>query len=138
MEPSFYQYPNTDVKHRPDIVFYTNGVPVVTDITVVAPQKKRGAAARAAADRKVKHHEPAVTKYNHQFYPFAVETNGHMDKDCFLMIKRLASSFAPKDRFIFKSDMLGACSTALARFKTMALLNAAANLDSKYYSRTRF
>ena len=123
-EPNFYIYDGTDVDHRPDLTFYTLGTPIVTDVTIVAPVGRRGEAAHLAATAKTRHHSAACANADHHFIPFAMETNGHFDIKCFDLFKRLAMLVPHRDRFAFKRDLMGAASTALARFRALAIRNA--------------
>ena len=123
-EPNFYIYDGTDVDHRPDLTFYTLGTPIVTDVTIVAPVGRRGEAAHLAAAAKTRHHSAACANADHHFIPFAMETNGHFDIKCFDLFKRLAMLVPHRDRFALKRDLMGAASTALARFRALAIRNA--------------
>ena len=116
------------MKKRPDATFYTDTtlmLPVVTDYTIVAPHaSKPGAAASAAAAEKVKIHDAAAKRAGHEFIPFAVETTGHLDKSCYTLFNRLASSVVPSARYAVRRDLIGATSTALAEFRARAIVNA--------------
>ena len=131
-EPNFYPYPETDIDHRPDLTFYTLGTPIVTDVTIVTPAKgeRRGVAASRAAEAKSKHHTAACAAVDHRFIPFAMETTGHFDIKCFALFNSLVSLVPHRDRFVFRRDMMGAASTALARFRAHAILNACKCISS--------
>lgn len=130
IEPGFYTYENTDVKHRPDITFYTNSKAVCTDLSIVSPDvdfdnARRGAAASRQAKAKSKHHQAAVSKMEHVFIPFVMETSGHFDRDCFKMITALSDiARGPRARHVFKRDLIGAASTSIAKFRSEAILKA--------------
>ena len=112
------------MKKRPDALFHGNK-PYVTDYTIVTPlPDKPGQAATRAAEEKRKIHHAAATRAGHEFIPFAVETTGHFDKDCYKLFSRLADSVPPSKRYAFKRDILGAASTAIAEFRASAIINA--------------
>ena len=123
-EPNFYVYENSDQRKRPDITFWTQGKPLVTDVTIVTPTAQPGDAAAAAADVKTKTHTAAANRHNHEFIPFAVETSGFLDKQCFNLFRRLTDNVPAYNRFRFSRDLHGAAVTAIAQFRAMAVMHA--------------
>ena len=126
-EPGIYVYANTAVRHRPDITFHLYGSNIATDITIVRAGATPGANARYAAEKKIQHHSIAVNNQGHEFVPFAMEVNGHIDQDCFKLIKKIAEQVPRYERHWFIKDMIGAASTALAKYRALAVRNAAAD-----------
>lgn len=129
-EPTFYEYDGGQ-HNRPDLTFC---VPykrcyIATDITVVQPSSKEGvenigAAAAHAAQEKIKKHSSAVSKRNHQFIPFALETTGHFDRGARNLIKELQTVMPFSRKISFSRDMYGAVSTALAEYRAEVVINA--------------
>ena len=113
------------VKQRPDCTFYTGGTIVVTDYTIVTPKPNEpGVAAAHAANEKRKTHTAAAAAAGHEFIPFAVETTGHLDGDCFKLFKRLANNVPPSKKYSIQRDLFGATSSAIAEYRARAVVNA--------------
>jgi hypothetical protein len=110
-EPRFYDY-DDGARNRPDITWRVHPK-VTTDVTVRKPTAVLGAAAKAAANEKIKYHGEAVARLGHKFYPFAMETYGGFDKRAIQLIERLAQERPEWERYQFKRDMIHAASTAL-------------------------
>ena len=123
-EPGFYVYGDGSIRHRPDLTFHVYGDTVATDITIVTPVDDAGTAAHHAADAKTTHHAAAVRASHHDFIPFALETNGHLDKRCFHLVDKIARHVPQYERHWFARDMIGAASSAVAQYRAQALLNA--------------
>lgn len=123
-EPNFYVYPDTNIKHRPDIAFYVSPVNVVTDITIVSPNHAPGDAAAQAAQQKIEAHTTAASHSGHEFIPFAMETTGHYDSRCFKLFNRLIANVPSSMKRNCGRDLLCATSTALATYRASALRNA--------------
>ena len=128
VEPNFYVYESGQL-NRPDITFHLQGRPyVATDVTVVQPATSTdtttsiGVEAGKAAEAKVAKHSDAVTKFGHQFIPFALETTGHFEQGCYTLINILANAVAYENKINFIRDIKGAVSTALARYRAEVLL----------------
>jgi hypothetical protein len=130
-EPRFYRYP--DGRKRPDITFWT-APPIVTDITVVTPADghEPGTAAMRAASEKTALHNEAVTRVDHVFIPFAMETFGHRDESCILLITKLSMHLQHEKRWHFAKSMAHAVSSALAKARAIAVSNAAARTRDGY------
>ena len=136
-EPGFYVYQevrrtpgadNSDIyiaKQRPDCTFHLGTqAAIAIDVTIVTPGDDIGTAAARAAEEKRKTHTTAVNAAGHEFIPFAVETTGHMDSQCFVLFNRLANAVAPVHRYAIRRDLIGATSTAIAEYRATAIENA--------------
>ena len=123
LEPTFYVYPDTMIRKRPDITFWSH-TPITTDVTIVSPTDVLGDAAAIAAKEKKDEHTVAVSRLDHLFIPFAMETYGHFDKHCFDLFNKLASHLENQLRHDFALDMRHAASSALAKARAVAVRNA--------------
>jgi hypothetical protein len=124
LEPTFYVYTDVNGRQmRPDIVFHTP-VAVATDITVVHPAEAPRVAAVNAAKRKVETHHKAVTRENHKFFPFVLETFGYMHESCTDLIHELKKSISPHLRQDFDFDVKRSISCALARARVATIRGA--------------
>jgi hypothetical protein len=122
LEPTFYVY-NCREQRRPDIVFHAR-VAVATDVCVVHPAEAPRVAAVAAAARKVQDHNEAVTRENHKFFPFVLETFGYMHESCHQLIDELKKSIPPHLRQEFDFDVKRSVSCALARARVVTIRGA--------------
>jgi hypothetical protein len=119
-EPNFYVY-GSEVRHRPDLTFNLYSESIATDVTIVTASGRPGDAAAAAAKKKTEHHSAAVNAFGHEFIPFAMETSGHLDSSCHKLIDRIAQHIPRHERHWFKRDMTAAASTAVAKFRALAV-----------------
>jgi hypothetical protein len=126
VEPNFYVYPDTHIRHRPDTTFYTSDKHIAIDVTVVSPDPNApaGTAARRAAEHKIKDHGRAVALANHLFYPFAVETTGHMDQACFKFFNQLATTVPKRLQRALIQDLRATVSSTIAAYRAQAIRNA--------------
>jgi hypothetical protein len=122
LEPTFYHYTCKE-QRRPDIVFHTT-VAVATDVSVVHPAEAPRVAAVAAAALKVRDHKEAVTRENHKFFPFVLETFGYMHESCQQLIDELKKSISPHLRQEFEFDVKRSVSCALARARVATIRGA--------------
>lgn len=121
-EPRWFSYECPE-QRRPDITFLC-AMPIVTDVTIVNPHTDTGVAAKEAATKKDKIHDKAVAGKDMCFFPFAMETYGHMDEGCTKMISAISKQLPVHLQFAFRIDMVHAASTALAKARVLALLCA--------------
>ena len=135
-EPNFYKY-NSLIQQRPDATFYCIAGAVATDFTIVSPadNKPAGDAARRAAEAKVVTHAAAVAAAGHEFFPFAVETSGHIDDACFKLFAKLVDSVPKYERYYFRRDLHCAASTAIAQFRARAVYNACNRFEMSGFAR---
>ena len=123
LEPTVYSsYYEDSVAHRPDVLVHTSP-PICTDVTVVQQNDSSvvGNASRAAAKRKSDHHNLAVSRIGHVFYPFALEAHGY-EQPCNSAFTNAVGSHLPRhelQQLVF--DMRSAVSVALARARCQAV-----------------
>jgi len=122
-EPGCFVY-ESGILHRPDILFWTFPKNIATDITIVASGDKVGEAAEAAAKQKAAAHTKAVEQHDCEFIPFAMETNGHLDRQCITLFKKLAANLPDQQQRSFLFDARHAVSTAMARFRALSVMYA--------------
>jgi hypothetical protein len=126
VEPNYYFYPDTIIRHRPDTTFYTGDKSIAIDVTVVSPDVNgpTGSAARRAAEQKVKDHGKAVALANHLFYPVAIETTGHIDSACFKFFTQLAAAVPKRHQRSLFQDLRVTISSTIATYRAHAIRNA--------------
>jgi hypothetical protein len=124
-EPNYYNY--TSGNCRPDITVRMNGMKFIAiDVTIVKPDSEEvGKAARTAAEKKEKIHSDAVAAFDHVFIPFALETTGHFDQNCYKFFRLVKNEVQFHHRIQFQRDFFGSISTALAKFRAVSMTSAA-------------
>ena len=83
-----------------------------------------GLAAADAAKLKIAIHARAVHERDGIFIPCALEPFGHMDKSTHDLIEAIADQLPKHRQYSFRLDMSRAISTALAKWRVVALLTA--------------
>jgi hypothetical protein len=126
-EPNYYSYNVGDC--RPDItVRMNNSKNIAIDVTIVKPDATEiGKAAKEAAAKKTAKHQEPVAAFGHIFMPFAVETTGHFDSECFQFFRAVRQQVVFHHRAQFQRDFFGGISVALARYRATTMQNVANN-----------
>ena len=133
VEPNFYAYPDSAVRHRPDLTFWIKNTPVVTDVTIVLPTDDIGTAAIRAANDKVDLHAISAADNGHEFIPFAVENDGKLDSRCTTLFKRIAADVPRRMRTMLFRDLFGSTSTSIAYYRALAVKNACRTPTTMYF-----
>jgi hypothetical protein len=122
-EPALYSY-HDGKKHRPDILFHSGSLGIVTDITIVAPKENPGDSSEQADTEKTKIHTKATSTIGHTFIPCAFEMHGHLGNGYFRLIQKLAELIPPVQRTEFKRELTHAVSTVMAVNRAEAIQSA--------------
>jgi hypothetical protein len=133
-EPTIYQIEDD---RRPDLTFCLGSKSVAVDLTIVDPccvtySKKAamnpGITAAKAADEKREKHSKNVNQLGHVFEAFAMEAYGHVDKDAYQTLRRLASTLPEEQRNPFVRETIcaavSACLAGTARIIETAINRA--------------
>ena len=130
-EPHFYSS-----ELIPDLTMRIQGRQIATDVTVVLPKEGGmvGEAAENAAQEKKRKYDSVVTQFGHEFIPFAVETTGHFGTDCMILVNKLQYHVDFEVRYQFRRDVMGAVSTALAKYRANSVSNAIFRVTKKAMS----
>ena len=121
MEPTYYSKHYEDgIKHRPDLVAWTN-IPVATDFTIVQQKTAPGNAASRAAEEKNKCHKHVAVKCGHMFVPFVLEAHGFMHPSCTQFTREVSQQLPHYAATEMLHEMITAVSTTLARARVHAV-----------------
>jgi hypothetical protein len=133
-EPTCYQ---TEDARRPDLIYCLGSKSVAVDLTIVDPACKTyapdaalnpGITAARAAQEKRDYHSKNVNQFGHVFEAFAMEAYGHVDKDAYQTLRRLASTLPEEQRGPFVRETIcaavSACLAGTARIIETAINRA--------------
>ena len=131
-EPGYYPFPDKNL--RPDFtVRLQQNNHLATDVTIVRPSSNKvediGEAAKKAAQAKIDKYSAGVGEFGHDFIPLAMETTGHLDRNCFVFMKRCLTEIKFQEKFKFKHDFLGVISLTLAKFRAQIVLDVATKVS---------
>jgi len=127
VEPHCYEQ-DFDAR-RPDILFSLGSKSLACDLTVVDPSctaavnsaSVPGSTADQAAIKKIAKHSETVSALGHKFYPWAMETFGHVDQRVVTCLRALALELPQYMRKHFIIDTIRSLSTQLQIGNTLIM-----------------